>query len=120
MDPACWNAASAAHSGVVRAGAASPDRLAVEAGELSDVSDREALPVHGANLVHVPTSQQSGHLLQRMDLVTPILLGWGPLLRRCGEFSTGADIIAKWDPDGNRSDRRSCVGLTQGFVVLRT
>ncbi len=67
------------------------DRLPIKPGEPSDVGDREALPVHGANLVHVPTSQQSGHLLLAKDLVTPILLRWGLLLRRCREFSTGHD-----------------------------
>ena len=67
------------------------DRLAIETGESSDIADGQALLVHGANLVHVPTSQQSSHLLLAKDLVTPILLGWGLLLRRCAEFSTGAD-----------------------------
>lgn len=42
------------------------------------------LPGHGANLVHVPTSQQSSHLLLAKDLVTPILLRRGFLLQRCG------------------------------------
>jgi len=76
--------------------------------ELSDVGDREALLVHGANLVHVSTSQQSGHLLLVRDLVTVILLGWGLLFRRYGEFSTGADSSSITTPlprTGGRSFR---------------
>mgnify|MGYP000194569540 CR=1 FL=1 len=52
------------------------DRLAVKPSEIGNLGNRQALPVHIPNVIHVSTSQQSGHLLQTMDLVTVILLRW--------------------------------------------
>lgn len=47
--------------------------------------------MQSTNLVHVSTSQQSGHLLLATDVVTMSLSRRGLLLQRYGECSTGAD-----------------------------